>query len=228
MFNWFKKSKTCSNCHLDSSWDGYKCVHCGYIENLAKKKTELLTQVMDFFDPKTYNPQDLYYEKQLIPERPGVYAWYFDTHFGNYFTHNNESFIRVDFDSVSSKKWFMLYIGIAGQKNGRTLRDRIHGDHLNQNSEGSTLRQSLAALLWRDIDLDASKQLNGGNEKIKLNNWIFRHAKVAWTETNEPEVVENLMLHEFGHLLPLNIDDNKKNPHRKTLKQLRKSWRKGK
>ncbi|MGA1979067.1 MAG: GIY-YIG nuclease family protein [Sedimentisphaerales bacterium] len=219
MFNWFKKTKTCPNCHLDSGWDGHKCVHCGYIESLAKKKTELLTQVMDLFDPKIYNLQDIYYTKQLIPERLGVYAWYFDNLFDTYFAHNNQSVIRID------PKWFLLYIGIAEY---RTLRDRIHGDHLNQNSEGSTLRQSLAALLWKDIDLDASKQLNGENEKMKLNNWIFHHAVVAWTETDKPEVVENLMLHEFGHLLYLNIENNKKNPNRKILKQLRKLWRKGK
>ena len=183
---------------------------------------------MDFFDPKTYNPYDLFYKKQLIPKNPGVYAWYFDNHFDTYFDHNNQSLINVVLDSVEGKKWFMLYIGIAGRKKGRTLRDRIYGEHLNQNSKGSTLRHSLAALLWSDIGLNASKQLNGMCEKTKLNNWIFCHAKVAWTETDEPEVIENLMLHKFGHLLPLNIDNNKNNPHQEILKKLRKSWKKGK
>ena len=178
-----------------------------------------MIQIRNLFYPKIYEPYLLYREKQIIPERLGVYAWYFDNLFDTYFAHNNQSVIRID------PKWFLLYIGIAKD---RTLRDRIHGDHLNQNSEGSTLRQSLAALLWKDIDLDASKQLNGENEKMKLNNWIFHHAVVAWTETDKPEVVENLMLHEFGHLLYLNIENNKKNPNRKILKQLRKLWRKGK
>ena len=228
MFNWFKKSKTCPNCHLDSSWDGYNCFHCGYIKKLSRRKSGLLEQIMDLFDPVMHSPEEIYHKQHLIPKAPGVYAWYFDNHFGTYFTANSQSVIRIDLDSVPCNEWFLLYIGIAGQKKGRTLRDRIYGEHLNQNSKGSTLRQSLAALLWRDIDLDASKQLNGVNEKIKLNNWIFHHAKVAWTETDEPEVVENLMLHEFGYLLPLNIDNNKKNPHKIILKQLRKSWRKGK
>jgi hypothetical protein len=183
---------------------------------------------MDLFDPKVYNPQDLYYNNKLIPENPGVYAWYFDSHFAAYVTHNSQNAIKINFDSDPNRRWYLLYIGIAGQKEGRTLRDRIYTEHLKQNSEGSTLRQSLAALLWKVIYLDPSKQLNDEKEKMKLNNWIFRNAKVAWTETAEPEIVEKVMLCEFGHLLPLNIDDNKKNPCLKEIKQLRKLWRKGK
>ncbi len=181
---------------------------------------------MDFFDPKTYNPQDLYYKKQLIPERPGVYAWYFDNHFGTYFVHNNQSVIRIDLDSVPGKEWFLLYIGIAGKKKGRTLRDRIYGDHLNQNSTGSTLRHSLASLLWQEINLNPVMQLNGDNEKQKLNRWIFQHARVAWIENDNPEKIEKVMLKEFGNYLLFNIQDNKNNPYSKELQRLRKSWKK--
>ncbi len=228
MFSFFRtKSKTCPNCHLGPCWDGYRCIRCGYIERLAKK-TEILTNIMDLFDPQTCNPENLYSNKQLIPERPGVYAWYFDNQFCDYLTQRDHGFLKIDIDSICYRHWYLLYVGIAGKKKGRTLRDRIYTEHLTQNSKGSTLRQSLAALLWKEIDLDASQQLKGEKERMKLNNWIFRHAMVAWTETTNPEDVENLILHEFGHFLPLNVENNKKNPHIKKLKQLRESWRKGK
>ncbi|HUW18895.1 MAG TPA: hypothetical protein VMW16_06295 [Sedimentisphaerales bacterium] len=229
MFNWFKKSKTCPNCHLDSSWDGHKCIRCGYIENLAKKKPALLAQVMDLFDPKTYNPQDLYYKKQLIPERPGVYAWYFDHYFSTLFHESPEpkvDFIELDIDRWGTKKWFLLYVGVAGEKKERTLRDRIFGDHLNKNSKGSTFRQTLAALLYDELGLDPKKQLKGEDEKSKLNKWIFKHSKVAWVETDNPEKVESIMFEEFGQFLYFNIKGNRKNRFRKKLEHLRKYWRK--
>ena len=163
--------------------------------------------------------------KELIPKCPGVYAWYFDNHLVRLFPDNDQDFITIDFDTGSNTEWFLLYIGMAGQKKSRTLRDRIYSEHLNQNSEGSTLRQSLAAVLWQNIDLDASKQLNGEDEKWKLNSWLFFHAKVAWAETDDAEVVEDLMLDEFGEYLYFNIQDNKANPYRKDLQKLRKQWR---
>jgi len=231
VFNWFRKKSdylSCPNCHIQWSWDGYKCIHCGYIENAPSDRPELSAKVMSFFAPKTYKPYELYHEKNLIPESPGVYAWYFDNFFTDSFSFSPKkpNVITIELDSANLSDWFLLYIGIAGVKEGRTLRDRIYGDHLNQNSKGSTFRQSLAALLWQKIGLDPIKQLNGENERQKLNGWIFQHARIAWAETNKPEIIEKMMLREFGNLLRLNIKDNKKNPYIKELKQLRKKWRK--
>jgi len=223
VLNWFRKTKPCPNC--DSQWDGYRCFHCGYIKKLAKRRSELLAQIMDLFDPVTHSPEEIYHKKHLIPEAPGVYAWYFDNHFGTYFTANTPSPRQIVLDSAPIKEWFLLYIGIAGKKRGRTLRNRIV-DHLNQNSEGSTLRQSLAALLWQEIDLNPPMQLNGENEKQKLNRWIFQHARVSWVETSEAEKIEKLLLRNFGCNLRFNIKGNKSNPCRKELKRLRRIWRK--
>jgi len=225
-FNWFR-SKKCPNCNKQWSWDGYKCIRCGYIEKLSKKSPVLSSEIMDLFDPVTHSPQEIYCQKELIPENPGVYAWYFDTLFGNSFVSNTvPGFITIEIDSSHTREWFLLYIGIAGKREGRTLRDRIYGDHLNQNSAGSTLRQTLAALLWSEICLNPLKQLNGDNEKQKLNHWIFQHARVAWLKSDNPGKVEKLMIKEFGRYFHLNIQGNKNNPRRKELKQLRKNWRK--
>jgi len=224
VFNWLRKTTPCPNC--DSQWDGYRCIRCGYIKKLSRRKSGLLEQIMDLFDPVMHSPEEIYHKKHLIPEAPGVYAWYFDNHFGTYFTDNTQSVITIALDSAPIKEWFLLYIGIAGKKRGRTLRDRIFGDHLNKNSAGSTLRQSLAALLWSEINLNPVMQLNGENEKQKMNRWLFQHARVSWIETSKAEKIEKSMLRNFGCNLRFNIKGNKSNPCRKELKRLRKSWRK--
>jgi hypothetical protein len=223
-FGWFRKKTTnCPNCKI--KWDGIKCIRCGYLIKL-RKKPELLTPIMDLFDPKDQSPQELYCEKELIPESTGVYAWYFDNNFGSYFTHKSQSDIKFQLNSANVQNWYLLYVGVAGKKEGRTLRDRIYSEHLNQNSKGSTLRQTLASLLWKDIHLIPAMQLNGENEKQKLNNWMFQHARVSWTETTKPELIEELILKYFGCYLRFNIKDNKSNICRKEIARLRKCWRK--
>ncbi|TKJ34654.1 MAG: hypothetical protein CEE38_17440 [Planctomycetes bacterium B3_Pla] len=223
VFNWFRKTTLCPSC--DSQWDGNRCFRCGYIKKLSGRQSRLLEQIKAFFDPVTHSPEEIYNRNQLIPQAPGVYAWYFDNHFGTYFTVNTPSPQKIVLDSAANRDWYLLYIGIAGKKRGRTLRDRI-GDHLNQNSEGSTLRQSLAALLGPEIKLNSAMQLNGENEKQKLNRWIFQHARVSWVRTSKAERIEELMIRNFGGNLRFNIKGNKSNTCRKELQRLRKSWRK--
>jgi len=226
VFNWLGKVKPCPDCA--SRWDGHRCFRCGYIKNLSRGRSGRIAQrqIKFFFDPITHSLEEIYNRRQFMPEAPGVYAWYFDNHFGTYFTINTPVTQNIQIDSAANKDWYLLYIGIAGRKKGRTLRDRIFTDHLNQNSKGSTLRQSLAALLWQEINLNPAMQLNGENEKQKLNYWIFQHARVSWVETSMAEQIERLMLRHFGCNLRFNIERNKSNPCRKELKRLRKIWRK--
>jgi len=82
-FNWFRKTTLCPICA--SQWDDNRCFHCGYIKKLSRRRSR---QIMTFFDPVTHNPEEMYHKNHLIPKAPGVYAWYFDNHFGTYFTAN--------------------------------------------------------------------------------------------------------------------------------------------
>ncbi|MFA6176246.1 MAG: hypothetical protein WC765_06685 [Phycisphaerae bacterium] len=186
-----------------------------------------LDEIFNYFkNPTLHSPQNLYEYKDSIPNGPGLYAWYFNIDV-DFNCNPLERVSRIKtLEQGNPKSWFLLYVGIAGKKKGRTLRDRIYGEHLNQNSKGSTLRQSLAALLWHDIGLDPKKQLNGEDEKRRLNCWIFNHARVTWIETNKPDKLEKLILSEYGNCLPLNLNGNKANQCRKEVEQLRKQWRK--
>jgi GIY-YIG catalytic domain-containing protein len=208
----------CPNCKQEWSWDKYKCFNCGYITDLPEN---LLNCTMSLFNPNLQEPVKIYFDNKLIPKSPGIYAWYSDVYIGG---SGLPAQIRLGSNSNNNEDWCLFYIGIAGEKKGRTLRDRIYKEHLNQNSKGSTVRQSLAALLWQDIGLNPKKKLNGEEEKKKLNNWIFHHARVAWVVTENPVKLEKLMLREFGERLRLNIKNNKANPFLKDLKKLRKLW----
>jgi hypothetical protein len=172
-------------------------------------------------------PMLLYTNKNNIPDKPGVYGWYFDSYlFDKLFDDASkadfaQNAIKIEMPGVVSKEYYLMYIGITE----RTLRERIYNEHLNANSKASTFRQSLAALLYDDIGLDPRKQLNGKEEITRLNSWIFEHARVAWITIDNPEPVEIEFIKRYGKVLPLNIDDNDYNPWRKKLKALRKNWR---
>ena len=186
---------------------------------MDSEKSNLEEVIKYFKNPTLYFPQYIYEYKEYIPNNPGLYAWYFNVYFDLF------NFIKIP-HMGDVKDWFLLYVGVAGKKSGRTLRDRVYGDHLNQNSKGSTLRFSLAALLWKDIGLNPKKKLKGEEEKKRLNSWIFQHAKVAWIEIQNPEKLETQIIKEYGKCLPLNLKGNKANPCKKELKQLRKEWNK--
>ena len=224
-----KKDILCFGCCRYGKWDGVRCGHCGYNVKIAESNPRLLKQINYFRRAHLYRPEELYRSKTMIPDEPGVYGWYFDHHFGTVdeqasgasFTHQP---IIVE-GRNSLEKWQLMYIGIAGSIEGRTLRNRISDEHLRQNSKGSTLRQTLAALLYDTIGLDPRNQLNSADEKSILNNWIFEHGRVAWLTATNPEEIEKAILAEYGQLLPLNIEGNDHNPFRDRLRQLRKEWR---
>jgi len=221
--------RECPKCSLSDYWDGAKCISCGYIHKLAAKDENTSKLIRALFQPSLYDPHRIFIGSERVPQSPGLYGWFFGKSLVNMLKKikSDSYFIEPDGTSEPEKDWFLLYIGIAGKKKGRTLQDRIHGEHLNQNSKGSTLRQSLAALLWEIIRLDPRKQLNGLDEKAKLNLWMFENARVTWLNVEKPQKIEKIVLKEFGEYLPFNLQENKANPYRKEFMRLRKVWRKG-
>ncbi len=218
----------CPECFQSAYWDDDKCIWCGYIHNLVIKDENASKLIQALFQPSLYHPHNIFIGSKRVPQSPGLYGWFFGKSLVDILKGiKYKNLIRPVRTSKPERDWILLYIGIAGKKKGRTLQDRIHGEHLNQNSEGSTLRQSLAALLWKKINLDPKQQLNGVDEKSKLNLWMFENARVTWLNTENPQKIEKVFLKEFGEYLPLNLQDNKANPYRKEIKKLRKAWRNG-
>jgi hypothetical protein len=222
-----KKLVICPVCCRRGELDD-KCEHCGYDMKLDRTEIEQY-----FINPVLYAPKRLYDENNLIPNKPGVYGWYFCDLFENelFDDESKTNFIRdaikIEVPQIPNEDYLLvyrlMYIGIAKDE---TLRNRIYKKHLKANSENSTLRKSLAALLYDKIGLDPQKQLNGEVEKNKLNSWIFENAKVAWITLDNPKSVETKFIEQHGKILPLNLQENEEyNPCYKNLSAKRQKWR---
>jgi hypothetical protein len=157
-----------------------------------------------------YTASEVLSPSQVLPNSPGVYAWYFDA---------PVPLIDVtDCHRVDGR--VLLYVGIspkAPPRNGKppsrsTLKKRIK-THYRGNAEGSTLRRTLGCLLSTQLGIQL-RRVGSGNrytftnpgEQV-LDRWMDRHAFVTWVETEAPwEIEKKLLSSNFS--LPLNVDGN--------------------
>ena len=127
----------------------------------------------------------------------------------------------------------LLYVGIAPKETKgqavkpsiRTLRHRMR-DHFSGNAEGSTLRLTLGCLLSDTLNIRLRRVGSGRRHtftnpgEIVLDQWMARHARVAWAAVEEPWLVEKRLLSTVS--LPLNLQGNA-HPFVSTLKDIRKA-----
>lgn len=101
--------------------------------------------------------------------------------------------------------------------NGRTpststLRKRLQ-THFAGNAAGSTLRLTLGCLLAKGLDAKLRRVGSGARYTLtnpgeqRLDDWLAKHARVAWRAVAEPWRLERDILCS-GMSLPLNIRDN--------------------
>lgn len=123
----------------------------------------------------------------------------------------------------------LLYVGIApsSQKyanSGRTLSGRIK-NHLSGTIGNSTLRLSLAALLQEEFQFQfwrAGKKARMTCEnEDRLTEWIFHNANLSVAEYSMPWQLEREII-QRGPTLPLNLKDNRRNPFKPILSDLRR------
>jgi len=160
---------------------------------------------------------------ELIPDKPGVYAWFFRAlppRIGN-----EHCLVR--------RGRTLLYVGIAPRfrRSGKdrtrtTLRTRIRY-HLTGNLSGSTLRHSLASLLRGRLRLHAEQRASGGitlaDHESRLTKWICENAYLCWVVHPQPWKLEDAMMSHYQ--LPLNLAGNPSNPYKPLVSRLRKELR---
>lgn len=160
-----------------------------------------------------------------VPAQAGVYAWYF-----------NDIPAGVPTDGCMTFDGHkLLYVGISPGKppaNGRgpsrqTVRNRLRY-HYRGNAYGSTLRLTLGSLLAEDLGIElrlvgSGTRLTFGAGEAQLSEWMSEHARVCWTETAEPWLLEHDLLEH--HVLPLNLDQNGHSPFQSTLSAIRGAQR---
>jgi len=167
-------------------------------------------------------PSGISHDSSIVPEKPGVYAWYFRQIPPLVPTERCHTFKGLP----------ILYVGIAPRKppkdqtkqTKRTLRDRLEL-HVKGSADVSTLRLSLGCLLSEKLGIQLRRVgtenvMKFPNGEGKLSRWIAQNAYVVWTVVAEPWITEEELLQSLS--LPLNIKGNSRHPFCRTLKLIRK------
>ena len=164
-------------------------------------------------------------QASVVPKAPGVYGWYFDALPSG-----------VPTEGVHASEFgHLLYVGIAPRRprasdsrpSQQHLRSRIRS-HFRRRADSSTLRLTLGSLLADELDLRLQTTGNSGRftfgaGEAELSNWMSRHARVAWVVDAEPWLLEAELISSL--VLPLNLDQNRRNPFRRSLAEARRLQR---
>jgi hypothetical protein len=106
----------------------------------------------------------------------------------------------------------LLYVGIAPSDamSAATIRTRVLHNHLGNPLGSSTLRRSLAALLWEIYEwspcIHGDKLALPANECAALTRWMERELLVSWCEVTKPWEYEPTLIADM--VPPLNSDHN--------------------
>jgi hypothetical protein len=153
-----------------------------------------------------------------LPPEPGLYAWWS--------TPGALPGIAGPPHPDGARE--LLYVGIArsGPSSRATLRSRVAGNHIRGTTGQSTLRRSLASLLyeqrgWQSRFTDRPLLLPGDEER--LNAWMREHLALSWAVHEQPWTIEAEVIAELTP--PLNQSANSAHPLYRHVRQARQRWR---
>ena len=175
-----------------------------------------------FERPELRSPAECLARPCPIPDRGGIYAWYF--------CEVPKGVPAAD--CLVRDGCTLLYVGISPSRipSQSTLRTRIR-THLRGNASQSTFRLSLGCVLSTKLGIELRRVRSKSKHRLtfaegesKLCAWLERNARVAWSLAEEPWEYEHALISRVS--LPLNIDANRQHVYRPTLKLLRDNARK--
>lgn len=153
-----------------------------------------------------------------IPAEPGLYAWW----------SVPGALPGISGPLHPDGERELVYVGIArsGPSSAATLRSRVVGNHIGGTTGQSTLRRSLASLLyeregWRSRFTD--RPLLVTEDEARLNKWMEEHLAVSWAVHEQPWTVEAQVISELTP--PLNQSANSAHPLYGHVRQARQRWR---
>ena len=156
--------------------------------------------------------------REAIPARPGLYAWW----------SQPSSLPGISGPPHPDGEYELLYVGIArsGPSSRATLRSRVVGNHIGGTTGQSTLRRSLASLLyeqegWRSRYTD--RPLLSADDEARLSDWMQGNLKLSWTLHEQPWTVEAQVIAELTP--PLNQSANSSHPQYRFVREARRRWR---
>lgn len=164
--------------------------------------------------------RDIYLRKIKLPDRRGIYAWFFEPHKLGIRSGHYEHLI----DGKA-----LLYVGVVPSVwySKRKLPKRIR-THISGTARQSTLRYSLGACLVEELGLVVNHlpgfKLNFGESEERLTEWICENGYVTWVCHEEPWTLEKELT---GLLKPaLNLKNNEVHPFYRILTRRREDLRK--
>lgn len=156
--------------------------------------------------------------RDAVPAEPGLYAWWS--------LPNALPGIRGPRHPDGEHE--LVYVGIArsGPSSKATLRSRVVGNHVRGTTGQSTLRRSLASLLferegWRSRFTD--RPLLVPDDELRLNEWMQHHLSLTWAVNEQPWTVEAPVIAELTP--PLNQSANSSHPLYRHVGDARRRWR---
>jgi hypothetical protein len=156
--------------------------------------------------------------RTAVPAEPGLYAWWS---------------VPGALPGITGPRHpdgghELVYVGIACSRpaSGATLRSRVVGNHIRGTTGQSTLRRTLASLLferegWQSRFTDRPLLLPGDEER--LNAWMQEHLALSWAVHEQPWTVEAAVITELTP--PLNQSANSSHRLYQQVRQARRRWR---
>jgi hypothetical protein len=139
---------------------------------------------------------------------PGIYGW-----------HGDEVATELVINALGPVGAGPLYLG----RTSRAMNKRIIRDHM-RNTKVSTLRRSLAAILWDELDLrcPAPNTIDPVSES-RLTLWMIEHLSVTAIPIGELSNIPMIEADVLEHLdPPLNLNKVGRTPSRTKLRALRR------
>lgn len=156
--------------------------------------------------------------RDAVPAEPGLYAWW----------SLPSALPGITGPRHPDGKHELVYVGIArsGATSRATLRSRVIGNHVNGTTGQSTLRRSLASLLyeregWRSRFSD--RPLLAADDERRLNDWMQENLALTWALHEQPWTVEAQVIAELTP--PLNQSANSAHPLYRHVREARRRWR---
>ncbi|SNR56218.1 hypothetical protein SAMN06272737_112143 [Blastococcus mobilis] len=156
--------------------------------------------------------------RDAVPTEPGVYAWW----------SLPGALPGITGPCHPDGEHELIYVGIArsGPSSVATLRSRVLGNHVRGTTGQSTLRRSLAALLfeqrnWRSRFTD--RPLLVPDDELRLDDWMQQHLALTWAVHEEPWTMEAQVIAELTP--PLNQSANSSHPLYRVVREARRRWR---
>ncbi len=143
-----------------------------------------------------------------LASKPGIYAWHGDD--------DARDLLGAALGPVETSP---LYLG---RTNG-ILHTRIAREHLH-NTRSSTLRRSLATMLWEELDIRrAGRNTIDADSNARLTAWMLEHLSVSVVPVVERANVATIETDVLDHLdPPLNLVNVANSPGRTRLRALRR------